>query len=72
MLEAFEATPRAGVSLDRPTMGAEPGDEAPMAERIGEADPGFELVEDRDAIDAGFESSTRPSARSCDCASPRI
>ena len=35
--------------------GSEPGDEAPMAERIGGEDPGFELVEDRAAIDAGAE-----------------
>ena len=33
----------------------EPGDEAPMAERIGGDDPGFELVEDRVAIDAGSD-----------------
>jgi len=53
VLEAFEAgAARRLVSLDRPTIGSEPGDEAPMAERIGEADPGFGLVEDRAAIDA--------------------
>jgi RNA polymerase sigma-B factor len=59
VLEAFEAgAARRLVSLDRPTAGSEPGDEAPMAERIGEADPGFELVEDRAAIDAGTEVLT--------------
>ena len=26
-----------------------------MGERLGEVDPGFELVEDREAIDAGIE-----------------
>ncbi len=56
VLEAFEAgAARRIVSLDRPTAGSEPGDEAPMAERIGDQDPGFELVEDRAAIDAGAE-----------------
>jgi RNA polymerase sigma-B factor len=56
VLEAFEAgAARRMVSLDRPTVSAEPGDEAPMAERIGREDPGFELVEDRAAIDAGSE-----------------
>jgi RNA polymerase sigma-B factor len=54
VLEALEASgARRMVSLDRPTAGAEPGDEAPMAERIGADDPGFELVEDRAALDAG-------------------
>jgi RNA polymerase sigma-B factor len=54
VLEAFEAgAARRIVSLDRPTAGSEPGDEAPMAERIGTDDPGFELVEDRAALDAG-------------------
>jgi RNA polymerase sigma-B factor len=56
VLESFEAgAARRLVSLDRPTLGSEPGDEAPMAERIGEADPGYELVEDRAAIDAGSD-----------------
>ncbi len=56
VLEALEASgARRMVSLDRPTAGAEPGDEAPMAERIGSDDPGFELVEDRAALDAGAE-----------------
>ena len=56
VLEALEASgARRMVSLDRPTAGSEPGDEAPMAERIGDEDPGFELVEDRAALDAGAE-----------------
>lgn len=56
VLEAFEAgAARRMVSLDRPAAGGEPGDEAPMAERIGGDDPNFELVEDRAAIDAGSE-----------------
>jgi RNA polymerase sigma-B factor len=56
VLEAFEAgAARRMVSLDRPTVGAEAGDETPMAERIGGDDPGFELIEDRAAIDAGSE-----------------
>jgi RNA polymerase sigma-B factor len=54
VLEAFEAgAARRIVSLDRPTAGSEPGDEAPMAERIGGDDPGYELVENRAALDAG-------------------
>lgn len=54
VLETFEATvARRTMSLDQPTAGSEPGDEAPMAERIGGEDPGFELVENREAIDAG-------------------
>jgi RNA polymerase sigma-B factor len=53
VLEAFEATvARRTMSLDQPTAGSEPGDDAPMAERIGDDDPNFELVEDRAAIDA--------------------
>ncbi len=53
VLEAFEATvARRTVSLDAPSAGAEPGEEAPMVERVGGEDPGFELVEDRGAIDA--------------------
>ncbi len=56
VLEALEASgARRMVSLDRPTAGSEPGDEAPMAERIGGDDPGFELVENRAALDAGAE-----------------
>jgi RNA polymerase sigma-B factor len=53
VLEAFEAAvARRTVSLDQPSAGAEPGEETPMTERIGSEDPGFELVEDRAAIDA--------------------
>jgi RNA polymerase sigma-B factor len=56
VLEALEASgARRMVSLDRPTAGAEVGDEAPMAERIGSDDPGFELVDDRAALDAGAQ-----------------
>ena len=58
VLEAFEGSAaRRTVSLDRPTTGpgSEPGDEAPMAERIGADDPGFELVEDRVTIDVGSD-----------------
>jgi RNA polymerase sigma-B factor len=56
VLEAFEATAaRRTMSLDQPTAGSEPGDDAPMAERIGDEDPGFELVENRAAIDAGAD-----------------
>ena len=69
VLEAFEAgAARRLVSLDRPTLGSEPGDEAPMAERIGEADPGFELVEDRAAIDAGVRRPRRDRARGAEAA----
>ncbi|MDX6582117.1 MAG: polymerase sigma-B factor [Solirubrobacterales bacterium] len=54
VLEALEAGgARRIVSLDRPTAGTDPGDESPMAERIGSEDPGFELIEDRAALDAG-------------------
>lgn len=53
VLEAFEASAaRRTVSLDQPSAGAEPGEQTPMTERIGDDDPGFELVEDRAAIDA--------------------
>lgn len=53
VLEAFEASAaRRTVSLDQPGAGAEPGEQTPMTERIGDDDPGFELVEDRAAIDA--------------------
>jgi RNA polymerase sigma-B factor len=53
VLEAFEATvARRTVSLDQPSAAGEPGDEATIAERIGDEDPGFELVEDRQAIRA--------------------
>ena len=53
VLEAFEAAgARRTISLDQPSAGSEPGDDAPMAERIGGDDPGFELVEDRATLDA--------------------
>jgi RNA polymerase sigma-B factor len=53
VLEAFEATAaRRTISLDQPVSTSEPGEEAPMAERVGIEDPGFELVEDREAIHA--------------------
>ena len=57
MLEAFEASARPADRLARPAdrAGTEPGDEAPTSERIGDEDPGFELVEDRVAIDAGSD-----------------
>jgi RNA polymerase sigma-B factor len=53
VLESFEATvARRIVSLDQPSPGGESGDESPIAERIGSDDPGYELVEDREAIEA--------------------
>lgn len=53
VLEAFEAAgARRTISLDQPSAGSEPGDEAPIGERIGGDDPGFELVEDRATLDA--------------------
>ncbi len=56
VLESFEATvARRTVSLDQPTAAAEPGEETPMAERIGSEDPNFELVEDREAIEASAQ-----------------
>jgi RNA polymerase sigma-B factor len=56
VLEAFEATvARRTVSLDQPSPAGEPGEESPMAERIGGEDEGYELVEDRAAIDASSD-----------------
>jgi len=53
VLEAFEAAgARRTISLDQPSAGSESGDDAPMAERIGGDDPGFELVENRATLDA--------------------
>ena len=53
VLEAFEATvARRTVSLDQPAAGSEPGEETPMTERIGSEDQNYELIEDRQAIDA--------------------
>jgi RNA polymerase sigma-B factor len=54
VLEAFAASDaRRTVSLDRPPVTGD-GDEAAIAERIGNEDPGFELVEDRSALQAGI------------------
>jgi RNA polymerase sigma-B factor len=53
VLETFEATAaRRTISLDQPASAAEAGDESSIGERIGDEDPGFELVEDRAAIAA--------------------
>jgi RNA polymerase sigma-B factor len=53
VLESFEATvARRTVSLDQPSPAGDQSEQAPMAERIGRDDPGFELVEDREAIEA--------------------
>jgi RNA polymerase sigma-B factor len=54
VLEGFAASDaRRTVSLDRPPVSGD-GDEAAIAERIGNEDPGFELVEDRSALQAGI------------------
>jgi RNA polymerase sigma-B factor len=56
VLESFEATvARRTVSLDQPSPASEPGEESPMGERIGIDDPGYELVEDREAIEASSD-----------------
>jgi RNA polymerase sigma-B factor len=56
VLEAFAASDaRRTVSLDRPAA-ASAEDEPPMSERIGDSDPGFELVEDRSALQAGVQA----------------
>jgi RNA polymerase sigma-B factor len=53
VLESFEATvARRTVSLDQPSPAADQNEPAPMSERIGRDDPGYELVEDREAIEA--------------------
>jgi RNA polymerase sigma-B factor len=53
VLESFEATvARRTVSLDQPSPAGDLGDQAPIGERIGGDDPGYELVEDREAIEA--------------------
>jgi RNA polymerase sigma-B factor len=53
VLESFEATvARRMVSLDQPAPATDSGDQAPISERIGGDDPGYELVEDREAIEA--------------------
>jgi RNA polymerase sigma-B factor len=54
VLEAFAASDaRRTVSLDRPPQ-ATGDDEPAIAERIGSEDPGFELIEDRAAIQVGI------------------
>jgi RNA polymerase sigma-B factor len=54
VLEALEASgARRTVSLDQPTSGDDPG-ESSVADRIGDADPAFELVEERAALRSGF------------------
>ena len=56
VLEAFEATAaRRTVSLDQPAAAGDPGEETTMAERVGDEDPGYELVENREAINAGAD-----------------
>lgn len=53
VLEAFAASDaRRTVSLDRPPLAAE--DEPAISERLGGEDPGFELIEDRSALQAGI------------------
>jgi RNA polymerase sigma-B factor len=53
VLEAMEASDaRRTMSLDQPTAGDDAGD-AVIGERVGEQDPGYELVEERSAISAG-------------------
>jgi RNA polymerase sigma-B factor len=53
VLESFEATvARRTVSLDQPSPASDQSDQGPIAERIGRNDPGYELVEDREAIEA--------------------
>ena len=53
VLEAMEASDaRRTMSLDQPAAGDEAGDTM-IGERVGEQDPGFELVEERSAISAG-------------------
>jgi RNA polymerase sigma-B factor len=50
VLEAFEGSlARRTVSLDQPAPGGE-GDEPAISDRVGEADPGFDVVEARTAI----------------------
>jgi RNA polymerase sigma-B factor len=54
VLEALEAgDARRTVSLDQPAAGDDAGDAA-IGDRVGVADPGFELVEARSAISAGM------------------
>ena len=54
VLEALEASDaRRTMSLDQPSAGEDPGDSGAIGERVGDEDPGFELVEERSAIRAG-------------------
>ncbi|HEX2129056.1 MAG TPA: SigB/SigF/SigG family RNA polymerase sigma factor [Solirubrobacterales bacterium] len=54
VLESFEATvARRTVSLDQPSASSDAGDDTTIADRVGVDEPGYELVEDRDAIEAG-------------------
>jgi RNA polymerase sigma-B factor len=54
VLEAFAASDaRRTISFDRPAAAGADDDPA-IAERVGEEDPGFELVEDRSALRAGI------------------
>ncbi len=54
VLESFEASvARRTMSLDQPASAAEAGEDASMGERLGSEDPNFELIEDRQAIEAG-------------------
>lgn len=56
VLEAFEANvARRTLSLDQPTAGTEPDDHATMVDRLGDEDRGFELAEEREAMDAGIK-----------------
>ena len=54
VLEAMEASDaRRTMSLDQPTAAGEDVGDASIGERVGDEDPGFELVEERSAIRAG-------------------
>jgi RNA polymerase sigma-B factor len=54
VLEAMEASDaRRTMSLDQPAAGDDAGDAAAIGERVGTAEPGYELVEERSAISAG-------------------
>jgi RNA polymerase sigma-B factor len=54
VLEAFAASDaRRTVSLDRPSVSGD-GGEPSIADRIGDHDPGFALIEDRSALQAGL------------------
>ena len=58
VLEALEASDvRRTVSLDHPS-GGDDSAEGSVADRLGEQDPGFELVEERAALRAGFRVLT--------------